>query len=50
MKFEWRKLFLISWYRWNKGHDFNTFIFYIDILIWSIPLSILFAVGLLNVL
>ena len=50
MKFEWRKLFPISWYRWNKGHDFNAFIFYLDVFIWSIPLSTLFAVWLLNVL
>lgn len=41
MKFEYRKLFPISWYRWNKGYDFNTFLFFIDILIWTTPLSLL---------
>ncbi len=50
MKFEWKKLFPISWYRWNKGYDFNAFIFYLDVLIWAIPLSILFTAWLLNVL
>ncbi len=50
MKFEWRKLFLISWYRWNKVHDFNIFIFYLDILIWSIPLGTLFAMLVLSTL
>jgi len=40
-KFDWRKLFPISWYRWNKGYDFNAFIFYIDILIWLVPIGII---------
>ena len=47
MKFEWRKLFPISWYRWNKGYDFNGFIFYLDVLIWLI---LLIVVLLSNVL
>ena len=50
MKFEKRKMFPISWYRWNKGYDFNIFAFYLDVLIWSIPCSILFSVWLVNVL
>lgn len=49
MKFEKRKLFPISWYRWNKGHDFNIFIFYLDVLILSIPLGILFLKLLLYI-
>ena len=41
--FEWRKLFPISWYRWNKGYDFNAVIFFVDLLLYVIPASILFA-------
>ena len=35
-EFEWRKLFPISWYRLNKGYDFNAFIFYLDLLMWAV--------------
>jgi hypothetical protein len=42
-KFEWRKLFPITWYRWNRGHDFNIVTFYLDTLVWTIPLSIFLA-------
>jgi hypothetical protein len=48
-KFEWRKLFPISWYMWNKGHDFNAFIFFIDTLIYLIPLSILLTMLFINI-
>lgn len=48
MGFEWRKLFLISWHRWNNGYDFNAFIFYIDTLILMTPLTILVSWLVLN--
>jgi len=42
MKFDWRKLFITSYYFYIKRHDFNSFLFYIDCLILTaILLSIL---------
>ena len=49
-KFDKRKLFPLSWYFWNKGHDFNIFIFFIDILIYAIPISTILSFLLLNYL
>lgn len=49
-KFEWLKLFPISYYRWNKDHDFNAFIFYLDILLYAIPLSMLLSYIIINLI
>ena len=38
--FDWRKLFPLSYYHCIvKGNEFNAFVFYVDILIWSIVLT-----------
>jgi len=44
MKFNWRKLFPLSWYLWNKGYDFNAFIFYVDTLICVLFICILLII------
>lgn len=49
MKFDWRNLFFISKYRWNKGYDFNIFVFYIDLLIWTIPMSVIYVKFLISI-
>ncbi len=51
MKFEWRKLFPISWYRFNKGYSFNAFAFYVDlIIVFLIPLSIILVLSFLKLI
>lgn len=40
MKIEWRKFFPISWYRWEKGYDFNIFAFWLDCMLYITPLTI----------
>lgn len=49
-KFEWRKLFPISYYRWNKGHDFNIVVFYADLFIWASIISVLLVILIVNFL
>lgn len=48
MNFEWRKLFPISWYRWSKGHDFNSFVFYLDMTLWVILILTIMGVLIAN--
>ena len=47
MKIEFRKLFPISWYRLKKGYDFNLFVFWLDCMLYVIPLTII-SVLILN--
>jgi hypothetical protein len=40
-KFDWRMLLPLTYYRWKRHGDFNGFLFYIDILLYAIILTIL---------
>ena len=47
-KFNFRKLFPLSWHRYKNGLDFNAFSFYIDLLIYVIPIFIFITVLITN--
>ena len=47
-KFEWRKLFVMSYYNWKKGMDFNPIILYADIFL--LICIILFFITLIKAL
>jgi len=50
-KFDFRKLMVISyWWCFKKNREFNAFVFYVDLLIWVLPISFLLAVVFINVL
>jgi hypothetical protein len=50
-KFDFRKLMVISyWWCIKKNKEFNAFVFYVDLLIWVLPISFLLAVVFINVL
>lgn len=43
-KFDFRKLFFLSYfYTIKRGREFNAFVLYVDILIWSVILSTVFS-------
>lgn len=47
---EFRKLFLISYYRYKRNLEFNSFLFWLDLVILTIPLSILLSLAIINIL
>jgi len=48
-KFDWRRLFLLSYYYTvKKGHEFNAFTLFIDVMIiWMIILTIIIGINII---
>lgn len=42
-EFDKRKLFPFTYLFWKKRGVFNAFLFYVDLALWAIPISIIFT-------